>query len=192
MKKGLPAVIAVIIGILVAVPLKAGVRVTTAPEPVESSVALRTVDGKYVSTVTGGFLNLGGEKIGSKQMFTIVDLNGTDLADGDPVKVRYIPGKGTDQTKSSYWVEIAGGIKRNSEGSVFKIKVVDTKFAFQAPSGKFITGVMTDDGLLSVSDKQTNALLLAVVDLSSGIPKTPKKPKTPAPDAAAPAKPATE
>ncbi len=192
MKKGLPAIIAAIIGVMVSVPLKAGVRVTAAPEPVESSVALRTADGKYVSTVTGGFLNLGGEKIGSKQMFTIVDLNGTDLADGDSVKIRYIPGKGTDQAKSSYWVETAGGVRRNSEGSVFKIKVMDTKFAFQAPSGKFLTGVMTDDGLLSVSDKQTNALLLAVVDLSSGIPKTPKKPKTPAPDAAAPAKPATE
>src|SRR5580698_3312443 len=185
MKKALLALAIAAIGILVALPVQAGVRVTAAPEPLEKPVAFRTADNKYVTTMTGGFLNLTGEKIGSKQMFTIVDLNGTDLADGDPVKVRYIPGKGTDQTKSSYWVETAGGIKRNSEGSIFKLKVVDNKFAFQAPSGKFITGVVTDDGLLGVSDKQTNTLLLAVVDLSSGIPKTPKKPKTPAPDAAA-------
>jgi len=192
MKKGLPAVVAVVIGILAAVPLKAGVKVTAAPEPVESPVAFRAPDGKYVSTVTGGFLSLSGDKIGSRQMFTIVDLNGSEPADGDPVKVRYIPGKGTDQTKGSYWVETADGIKRNSEGSVFKLKVVDNKFAFQAPSGKFITGVVTADGLLSLSDKPANALLLTLVDLSSGIPKVPKKPKAPAPDAAAPAKPATE
>jgi hypothetical protein len=192
MKKGLPAVIAVVIGTLAAVPLKAGVRVTAAPEPLEKSVAFRTTDNKYVTTVTGGFLSLTGEKIGSKQMFTIVDLNGTDLADGDSVKIRYIPGKGTDQTKGSYWLETPEGIKRNSEGSVFKIKVVDTKYAFQALSGKFITGVVTAEGMLGVSDKQASALLLELVDLSSGIPKIPKQPKAEAAPASAPAKPAAE
>jgi hypothetical protein len=178
---------------LVAVPLQAGVHVTVAPEPVEKPVAFRTADNKCITTVTGGFLTLGGEKIGSKQMFTIVDLNGGNLADGDSVKVRYTPGKGvpSDQTKSSYWVETADGIKRSSEGSVFKIKLVETKYAFQAPSGKFMTGVVTTN-VFGLSDKQADALLLELVDLSSGIPKTPKQPKAQAPAAPAPEKPATE
>jgi hypothetical protein len=126
-------------------------------------------------------------------MFTIIDLNGGNLADGDTVKIRYTPhgGAATDQTKSSYWRETAEGIKRNSEGSVFKIKLVDTKYAFQAPSGKFMTGVVTEN-VFGLSDKQADALLLELVDLSAGVPKPPKQPKAQAPAAPAPEKPATE
>jgi hypothetical protein len=192
MKKARLALIAAAIGILVAVPLQAGVHVTVAPEPVEKPVAFRTADNKCITTVTGGFLTLGGEKIGSKQMFTIIDLNGTAPADGDTVKIRYTPGGlAGDKTKSSYWRETAEGIKRGSEGSVFKIKLVDTKYAFQAPSGKFMTGVVTEN-VFGLSDKQADALLLELVDLSSGVPKAPKQPKAQAPAAPAPEKSATE
>ena len=193
MKKALRSFITVAVGILVTVPLQAGVKVTTAPEPLEKVVALRTPAGKYVTTVTGGFLSLGGEKIGSKQIFTIIDLSGTNLVDGDTVKIRYTPGGlAGDKAKSNYWAETPEGIKRNSEGSVFKIKVVDTKYGFQTSNGKFVTGVATPDGLFGVSDKQADALLLELVDLSGGIPKAPKKPKDPAPATPAPEKPATE
>src|ERR1035437_5094870 len=185
MKKGLLALITATIGILVAVPLKAGVHVTVAPEPVEKPVAFRTAENKYVTTVTGGFLTLGGEKIGSKQIFTIIDLNGTAPADGDSVKIRYAPGGlSGDKVKSSYWRETAEGIKRGPEGSVFKIKLVDTKYAFQAPSGKFMTGA-APESIFSVSDKQADALLLELVDLSGGVPKTPKRPAAQAPAAPA-------
>jgi hypothetical protein len=153
-------------------------------------VAFRTPDGKYIMTVTGGFLNLVGDKIGSKQKFTLIDLNGTDPADGDPVKIRYTPSNG-DPAKSSYWREADGGIRRGSEAGVFKIKLVDGKYAFQAPSGKFVTGVVTAN-MLGLSDKQENALLLELVDLSAGVPKAPKQPKPQAPAAAAPEKPAAE
>ncbi len=91
MKKATLALIIATLGILAAVPLRAGVKITAAPEPVEKPVALRTADGKFITTVTGGYLMIGGEKIGSKQTFTILDLNGTDLVDGDPVKIRYTP-----------------------------------------------------------------------------------------------------
>jgi hypothetical protein len=175
MKKALLALAIAAIGILVALPVQAGVRVTAAPEPLEKPVAFRTADNKYVTTVTGGFLNLSGEKIGSKQIFTLIDLNGTNPADGDPVKIRYTPGGlSGDTTKTSYWRETAEGIKRGSEAGVFKIKLVDSKYAFQAPSGKFVTGIVTDN-VLGLSDKQANALLLELVDLSAGVPKTPKK-----------------
>jgi hypothetical protein len=189
MKKTTLALITVAIGMLVAGSLRAGVHVTAAPEPTEKPVALKTADGKYVTTVTGGFLNLSGDKIGSKQKFTLVDLNGTEPADGDPVKIRYTPGGG-DPAKSTYWRETDGGIRRGSEAGVFKIKLVDGKYAFQAPSGKFVTGVVTAENMFSLSDKQANALLLELVDLSAGVPKVHKQSAAPAP--AAPAKPAGE
>ena len=144
-------------------------------------------------TMTGGFLNFGGDKVGSRQIFTIVDLNGNDLADGDTVKVRYTPhsSQSADQVKSSYWVEVPEGVKRSSEGSVFKIKVVDTKYVFQAPSGKFMTGAVKSN-VIGLSDKQADALLLDFIDVSSGAPKAPKKAAAPATAAPAPDKPAAE
>ncbi len=174
-------------------PSRAGVKVTTAAEPVEKAVAFKVAEAKYVSTVTGGLLNLSGDKIGSRQVFTIIDLNGGDLADGDTVKIRYTPHSGlpADQIKSTYWVETTDGIKRNSEGSVFKIKLVDAKYAFQAPSGKFVTGVVTANEL-GLSDKQANAVLLELVDLSSGVPKVHKQPAAQTPASSAPEKPAAE
>ncbi len=89
-------------------------------------------------------------------------------------------------------METPDGIKRNSDGSIFKIKVVDTKYAFLAPSGKFMTGVVTSNATFDVSDKQANALLVELVDLSTGIPKKPKKPQTDASAAPAAEKPAAE
>jgi hypothetical protein len=194
MKKASLVLIAVAAGLLAAPSSRAGVKVTTAAEPIEKTVAFKTADNKYVSTVTGGFLSMNGDKIGSKQIFTIIDLNGGDLADGDSVKIRYTPHSSatTDQAKSTYWVETAEGIKRNSDGSTFKIKLVEAKYTFQAPSGKFVTGVVTAANELGLSDKQADAVHLELVDLSSGAPKSHKQPapQTPAPSASE--KPAAE
>jgi hypothetical protein len=44
---------------------------------------------------------VGGDKIGSKQIFTIIDLSGGNLGDGDEVKIQYIPGRGTDPSKAN-------------------------------------------------------------------------------------------
>src|SRR5690349_5628846 len=76
--------------ILVAPPLLAGVKVNTA-EPIVKTVALRTSDQKYITANTGGVLDATGLKIGSKQIFTLVDVDGHDLQDGDEVKIRYTP-----------------------------------------------------------------------------------------------------
>jgi hypothetical protein len=54
-----------------------------------------------------------------------------------------------------------------------------------------MTGVVTDN-VFGLSDKQANALLVELVDLSSGVPKTPKQPKAQAPAVPAAEKPATE
>jgi hypothetical protein len=163
-----------------ALQLQAGVKVTSdeptsapapapAPAPsgaVEKRVAFVTAEKKYVTANTSGALDLSGAKVGSKQSFTLIDLNGGDLADGDAVKIRYTPNSGgvPDLSKASYWHEKGGGIKRSKEGDTFKIKKVETKFAFQTASGKFVMATVTD-GAFDLSDKQDGALLVEIVDL---------------------------
>jgi hypothetical protein len=184
-----------IIAISTASPVRAGVKVST-PEPAapaetaanaaaaaatasegtEKVVAFATADGKYLTANAGGAIDLSGIKVGSKQKFTIIDLNGGELADGDSVKVRYIPNTAgvPDPSKASYWRETEGGIKRGKEGATFKLKKVEGKFAFQTADGKFVSGTLAA-GTLGLSDKQGAALLVAIVVVpASG--KVPKKP----------------
>jgi hypothetical protein len=176
--------------ILAAAPLRAGVKVNsepadtstqtiaTATEPatgaVEKRVALVTAEKKYLTANTGGALDLSGAKIGSKQIFTLIDLNGGELADGDEAKVRYTPNTGgvPDPSKSSYWHVTSGGVKRSKDGDTFKIKKVEAKFMFQTADGKFLTGTVAE-GVLTLSDKQDGALLVELVEMeASG--KAPK------------------
>jgi hypothetical protein len=186
--------ITVIVAIWAAVPLRAAVTVTpteppkTEPPKAEppkaeypqgKPVALQINEKQYVTANTGGGLGAYGAKIGSKQVFAIIDLNGGDLMDGDGIKIQYTPNAGgkPDPSKASYWMEVEEGVKRGKEGGVFKIKKVGTKYAFLAPSGKFVTAMPGEEGVLLVSDKQESAMLVEFVDLSSGIPKPPKKSK---------------
>jgi hypothetical protein len=185
--------------ILAAVTLRAAVTVTPTEPPKENTeppktdssqgklVALRVSESQYVTTGPNGSISIGGSKIGSKQMFAIIDLSGGNLGDGDEVKIRYTPGgSNPDPSKANYWVERPGGVKRTKEGDVFKIKKMGTKYAFQTPSGKFLTGTF-GDVTLTVSDKKESALLVEFVDLSSGIPKYPKKSMADAPPVEKPA-----
>jgi hypothetical protein len=177
--------------ILTAAPLWAGVRVETA-EPKEKLVAFQTADNKYLTATTGGVLDLTGMKIGSRQKFTLIDITGGQFDDGDQVRIRYTPG-GHDVSKSNYWFETKDGVKRGRDGDVFKLKRVDTKYAFLTPSGKYLAaGVGTV--VLSLSDKLEGALLVELVDPSSAGSKSkaPKPPAAAEPAPQAPEKPATE
>jgi hypothetical protein len=152
---------------VVSFALRAGVNVNT-NEPSEKDVAFRVLDAKYITTAPSNSLNCSSAKIGGKQRFTIVDLNGGALADGHEVRIRYTPtsdGK-PDPTKSSYWREVKDGVKRGSDGDVFKIKRMDAKCALQTVSGKFVAAPI-DGGLLGVTNAPEAAMLLELVDLSS-------------------------
>jgi len=170
---------------LAAGQLPAGVKVSTS-EPVEKKVAFVTAEKKYLTANTGGTLDLTGVKVGSKQTFTIIDLNGGELADGDSVKIRYTPNTaGTpDPTKASYWHEGPGGIKRTKEGDTFKVKQVGASFAFQTLGGKFVGGPV-DGGTLGLTEKEQGALTVEIVDLAGGAPaaKAPEQPAAEAPAA---------
>jgi len=151
---------------LAAVQLRAGVRVSSG-EVKEKLVVLRVSDSKYVTASAPGLIDLSGTKVGSKQRFTIIDLNGGDLADGDEVRIRYTPNKDgkPDPSKASYWRESKEGVTRGHQDGVFIIKRVGTKYAFQAPSGKYVTANEVG-GSLAVSAKQEDALMVELIDLS--------------------------
>jgi hypothetical protein len=107
-------------------------------------------------------------KIGSKETFTIVDVAGHNLLDGDEVRVCYTPHpKPGEAAKPSYWVENNAGVKRGRNGDVFKLKRVDTKFALVTPTGKFVAPP-TSESALGVSANQDGALLVDIVDAKSG------------------------
>lgn len=156
--------------------LRAGVNVNT-NEPTEKDVAFRVLDTKYITTAPSNSLNCSSEKIGGKQRFTIVDLNGGAITDGHQVRIRYTPTSDgvPDPSKSSYWREVKDGVKRGSDGDVFKIKRMDAKCALQTVSGKFVATPI-DGGLLGVTNAPEAAMLLELVDLSSVKPgnKIPK------------------
>ena len=152
-----------------AVQLRAGIKVG-AKEVKEWVVAFRSPKNWFVSTRSpGNQLFVGGMKIGSQQTFTLIDLNGEDIVDGDEIKIRYTPNKDgvPDPSKSSYWVEIKDGIKRGKEGDVFKLKKVDSKFAIQAPSGNFMTATSVE-GVLAVTNNLDGAVMLDILDISAG------------------------
>ena len=156
--------------VLFAGQLNAGVRVSDTPAApeVEKSVAFRTPDNSYITSNPGHSLDLSGKKIGSKQKFWLIDINGNKLEDGDEVKIRYTPntdGK-PDPSKASYWVEVKGGVKRGKDGDAFKIKVAENKYKLQAPSGNFVHGAAAQ-GVLSVTNATEDALQLEIIDISA-------------------------
>lgn len=156
------------LGLLASSPLPAAVKVAGS-EPSEKLVALRTADKKYVTANTGGTIDLSGSKVGSKQKFTLIDLNGGTLDDGDQVKIRYTPNVGgaPDPSKSSYWHESSEGIRRSGkESDVFKLKRTDGQYAFQTLAGKFVG--KPAGGALSLTDKAEEALVVEIVDLAGG------------------------
>ena len=151
--------------ILTAAQLRAGVQVSSV-EVKEKLVVLKVSDNKYVTANSPSYaLDLTGTKIGSKQRFTIIDLNGGDLVDGDEVKIRYTPNVGgkPDPSKASYWREVSEGVKRGPEAATFKLKKVGTKYVLQTSNGKFV-GSPIEGGFLAVTDKQEDALLVEIVD----------------------------
>lgn len=137
----------------------------TLAQQTEKSVALKTSDQKYVTAATGSVLDLSGSKIASKQTFTLVDMNGGDLADGDEVQVRYTPTpKPGEPPKSNFWVDKKGELKRGSEAGVFKVKKTDATYSFQAASGKFVGAPASGTGPLALVDGEEGALKVEIVE----------------------------
>ena len=131
-------------------------------QAVEKKVALRNVTAnpqRYATMVSKGGLNISSREVTDRQVFTLVDSNGGDLADGDEVQIKYGEGKDT-----SYWQETDGGqIKRDRKSSTFKVKKAEKGISLQAPSGKFVSAEYQSDNI-PVTDASDKAAVFEVVE----------------------------
>jgi len=145
-------------------------------------VAFRTSDDKFITSSANFSLDLSGTKIGSKQTFTLIATNASGLADGDAVKIRYTPNgeNGPDIKKASYWFAAGSGLKRSHDICEFKIKLVDTQYAFETADGKFVAEPDEKDGPLTLTESEDDALLVSLVDVKlakkASSSKSAKKP----------------
>ena len=154
-----------------AAQLRAAFKVETA-QPVEITVAFQVAPNMYISTAPSNSLAIAAGKPGSKKIFSIIDISGGDLKDGDEVRIRYTPHSsksesGAEPPRPNYWLENSAGIRRGHDGDVFKLKRVDTKFAFVTPTGGFVAAP-TNQVALGVSAKQEGALLVDIIDATTG------------------------
>jgi hypothetical protein len=152
------------VALLAASQARAAVKVETA-EPVQRSVAFRTIGNRFITASPSNALDLSGVKLGGRQTFELIDITGGELADGHEVRIRHTPNTG----KPSYWLEARDGIRRGHDGDVFKIRRVDTKAALVTRTGKFVA-TPTVANALGVSDKPEGALLVEILDTSTRVP----------------------
>jgi hypothetical protein len=186
-------VIITTVALLAAIQVRGAVKVETESEetaeskvepagPGERLVAFRTVGNRFITMSPTNALDLTGVKLGTRQTFTLIDVTGGELADGHGIRIRYTARNG----KASYWLENKLGIRRGSNGDVFKIKRVGAKVALVTATGKFVAPPITAIAL-GVSDRQEGALLVEILDpaTKTSILKAADQP-APAPSETAP------
>src|SRR5215218_1679237 len=91
-------------------------------QEVEKEVAFKTADGKYISAAPNSALDLGGTKIGSRQAFMLVDVNGGELADGDTVRITQTGGIEGGGMKVKGWKVSGEELKRGEKPAAFTMK----------------------------------------------------------------------
>jgi len=146
--------------ILTAVQLLVAVRVNSG-EQKERRIAFRTSDNRYITASANLSLDVSGVKIGSKQTFTLIDLNGSELADGDGVKIQYVPGSGPkpDLSKASFWQMAGNGVKRGHDGDVFKVRFVKLKDTLKTSSGEPVAGPGEENALAATNGQESASLV---------------------------------
>lgn len=143
-------------------------------QAVEKKVALKHVGWKppqYARMIPKVGLKVTGTDVTHRHVFTLVDTNGGELAEGDVVLIKYGDGSVT------YWVEGSGGeITRNKnagENAKFKIKKAAKGISLQAESGKFVTAE-NPDTILNTTDSPEKAAVFAVIE-NPAVKEEPKK-----------------
>jgi hypothetical protein len=149
-----------------------------AQQPIDKVVAFATVTGNpihYVTVRPSGGLDVSATTITEKQTFTLTDLNGGEVENGDQIRIKYTPGSvmadGTvldpGKVKPSYWYETNGVVKRlataPTSACIFKVVLrPDKTILLQAESGKFVADASSTDELKLV-EKQEEAQSLQLV-----------------------------
>ena len=130
-------------------------------EPTAYRTAFRTASGKYLTMIAGGGLDASAAQISPKQVFTLVDLNGGQLSDGDAVKIQYETSLWREEKENNVIRRVQAKGSNDAE-TVFKIKVQGKNILLQTPSGKFVAP-SPDGKTIMTSDKREAASLLEAV-----------------------------
>jgi hypothetical protein len=148
-------------------------------KPVTTQVAFEATakgnEGRHITAKPKGGLILGSTFIDNKEIFTLVDLNGGTLKNGDAVQVQYPSGN-----RPSYWIENKNNIARTADNPTpactFKVqwKVPDKTLVLRTASGKFVSGPGKGKDMATVAKATDPAIVFALI-------KNPAKPEKAAP-----------
>lgn len=129
-----------------------------AQQTTEISVSMKTSDGKFVGMTAGGGLDASADTISAKQTFTLLDLNGGKIADGDAVKIKFDASQWREDKENSRVHRVPTKGAKENEG-VFKLRVKEKLIYFETPAGKF---VKIADGAVTTTSDAKNASLFDV------------------------------
>lgn len=126
-----------------------------AQQATEIPVSMKTADGKYVGMVAGGGLDASSDAVTPKQTFTLIDLNGGKVADGDKVKIKYETSQWHEDKDKSliHRIPIKGA---NEAECIFKLRVKDKLIYFETPAGKFVS--VDNNSIITTSEPQKIAM----------------------------------
>lgn len=123
--------------------------------------AFRLASGKYLGMVAGGGLDAGATQISPKQIFTLVDLDGGSLNNGDSVKIMFEASLWREDKENGkiHRVPIKGA---KDDECTFKIKVQGKSVLLQTPSGKFVSASPDGKAVLTTDKRDETSLLEAI------------------------------
>lgn len=130
-------------------------------QPTNYKVAFLFATGSYLGIVAGGGLEASSKEISNKNIFSLIDLNGGNLSNGDMVKIIYEQSQMNEDKENNkiHRVPIKGS---NESECVFKIVVSGRNILLQAPSGKYV-GITNDAKSLIPTDKINETSLIMAV-----------------------------
>lgn len=128
------------------------------PQPQEWAVAFG-VSGRYITSGAKGALDASGQKITPRQVFTLVDLNGGSLNNGDKIKIRW---------EASLWREEGGKVIRVAakgapdRETTFTVKVQGKGIALETASGKLVSAP-ADGGAVATKEKPDDSTVFEAI-----------------------------
>lgn len=144
-----------------------------AQPPQEWSTAFRVFD-RYITSGTKGALDASGRQVTKRQVFTLVDLNGGSLNNGDKIKIKW---------EASLWREEDGKVIRVAARGAperectFTVKVRGKGIMLETASGKLVS-VPADGGALTTKEKPDETTIFEAIPnpaLSDAAPSQPKQ-----------------
>ncbi len=146
----------------VAGPATQGAQAGKPPATMEGIlVALRTGAARYVTMKPQGGLDASGDKITERQIFTVVDLNGGSLDDGDKVKI-ILNNSIWHEDKSAGVVHRVAARGANDAECTFRMKLQGKSVLLETASGRLVSAP-AGGGALVTKEKPDETTLFELV-----------------------------